>query len=131
MILAVEAAQAILRLKRAAFIEGRVVNLEKPVIVVRMYAFLPSMAQLLLQRSTAEVQPGFVEVIAPAVSSGRPNHNGSRVGQEPEPLLALNELPKEFILGRALKVSRAQAAAQNPSHTYAPKVRIFVKPIDL
>ena len=59
--------------------------------VVRVHAFRPAVADLVLQTASPELQPRLVEEVAALVGARAPHHHGSGVGHHPEAFLALTQ----------------------------------------
>ena len=59
--------------------------------VVRVHAFRPAFAHLVLQAASPELQPRLVEEVTALVGARAPHHHGSGVGHHPEAFLALSQ----------------------------------------
>ena len=84
---AVVAEQPVLHLERSARLERAAVDAEAALEVVRMHALGPAVAELLLHRAPAELQPPAVEVGAASRGLGHPHQRRRRVRDGPEALL--------------------------------------------
>src|SRR5262249_51967467 len=94
-VLAVIAPQTILHLKWLPRLEGRGVDFQAAVVILRVNTFRPSIAQFFFHRASSEVEPWFVEESAEFVLTGSPDHNRRRVRQNTEPLFTI----AEFLFG--------------------------------
>ena len=74
--------------------------------VVRVHAFRPAFADLVLQAASPELQPRLVEEVAALVGARAPHHHGSGIGHHPEAFLALTQ--------RALGTSPVSPLDQQP-----------------
>src|SRR5258708_8780952 len=71
--------------------ESRQESLEAPWQIVRMRAWDPSGADLLLRGSAGELEPWLIEIVAKAIRSGHPNQHWCRIGHCLEPSLAFTQ----------------------------------------
>ncbi|GAB1460234.1 hypothetical protein MASR2M50_20080 [Thauera sp.] len=88
-ITAIDMAQAVLHAERFAIHEGLLPGAQAGLEVVRMNIGSPALALGLFQRAAGELQPGIVEIVAPALGIGGPDQCRLAVRQLAEMTLAL------------------------------------------
>src|ERR1700722_11802454 len=88
-VLAVVAAQPVLRAERPPGVVGGRVDMQAEVEVFRMNSFEPTLAQLLIESAPREIEPGLVDVIETPIVSGRPDQDGSGIRHGAEALFTL------------------------------------------
>ncbi len=82
-IVAVTIAQAVLHFEWFAPAKVFQIVTQATIKVVPVNAFRPAIAKLLLEHAARKREPGLVEVVAPCVSTGAPNHHRRIVNQQP------------------------------------------------
>src|SRR5581483_6511922 len=90
-VFAVGPAESVLYLKPLAGLEGPQVAIQVALVVSGMNALRPAVTQFLLHAASRKFQPGSVEVIAPGIHAGRPDHDGGGVGHHTEARFAFGQ----------------------------------------
>src|SRR5580704_760012 len=102
-VFAVMPTEPILHLEGLTRIERFGVGIQTHGQVFRVDSFCPAVSKLRLQGPAGEVEPGLIEVVAQLVETRCPDHHRSGVGDQAEPLLALQQrLLRPLALGNVL-----------------------------
>src|SRR5215470_9074654 len=80
--------QPILHLELLSLIKRLSIGIEAPLQVVGMNALRPTVSKLLFQRSSGEIQPRLVEVVAELIVARHPDQHRSGICNQPETLFA-------------------------------------------
>jgi hypothetical protein len=80
----VGAPQPVPHAERLAGAEGLQIGLQAQIAVVRVQAFGPAVAGLLIQGPAAKFQPGPVEIGTQGIRAGHPDHDGGGIRQQTE-----------------------------------------------
>src|SRR5215467_10008731 len=97
-ILSVMTSQPVLHFEILATFKSLRVGRDTSPQVVGVDRFRPTIPELLLKRSSAEIQPALVEVRAELVRTRHPDHYGCAVGNQPESLFALADHEGGFFM---------------------------------
>jgi len=87
-VVAVPAPQPVVEREGLARAHRRAVRLDCQRAVVGVHAVRPALAQVLLRSAPRQLEPAPVEIGSAAVGAGQPDHQGSGVGEQTEPVLA-------------------------------------------
>src|SRR5262249_10543702 len=115
--LPIKAPEPVLHRKALTRLEGGEIRLQTVTIILRVDPIRPTVAQLLLQASSREAQPGGVDKCHQPIGASDPEQHSGGVGHSMEPLLAATQrllpLALQALLFR-LVTNHADGADQMP-----------------
>ncbi len=95
-IFAVMMPQTVFHRKGFPPVKGRYISIKTALIITRMHPVCPTIALFLLQGTIGKFQPAFIKIVTLLIRTRLPDQHRRRIRQQPETLLALTQLCRQF-----------------------------------